>query len=427
MFKKVIVNTASQIVGKFVTATSSLVITILIGRALGPAGYGDFTKIFTFVGYFYTFGDFGLNAIYIKLTQKNEPQSLIRALAGLRLLVALFLAAVAIFVSFILPYNSALSLGFGPIVKLGIAIASLTIVTQALFTTANAFFQKNLRYDLSAIASVIGTFVVLALTAIAFTTKSSIFFFVTAYVVGGAIFVVSAYLIILKKFKLSIMPEFSKTASRKLLSGAWPIGVALIFNLIYFRIDILVLSYTWPSAQVGLYGLAYQFFEVALAIPIFFSNALYPLLTNLYLGNRNEYQKQAKLWAGLLLAASLALTVTLMIAAQLIPILLGPQFAPSKVALMILSLGMPFFFISALFWHMLIIHDRQKSLILVYASGAVFNIAANLIFIPKYGFLAASTVTVVSEILILALLVLTLKSPFGRARLPVPVAPDGLE
>ena len=426
MFKKVIYNTASQIAAKAATATSTLLITIIIGKSLGPAGYGDFTKIFTFVGYFYTVADFGFNAVYIKQTTASSAGVLIKSLLGLRLLVATFLATVAILASLILPYNPDLGTGFSPLVKIGIVIASLTIVSQALFTSANAFFQKNLRYDLSAIASVIGTLVILILTAIAALTKSSLLIYVSAYIAGGAVFVLVSYLIILKKFKVSIAPHFSKESSKKLFLGSWPIGIALFFNLIYFRVDIFILAYSKSSDQVGLYGLAYQFFEAALAIPIFFSNALYPLLANLFEKNLTEYQKQIKSWSMLLLLFSFVLTGGLIVAAFLIPYIIGPNFTSSRTALIILALGMPFFFISALFWHMLIIHNKQKLLLSIYASGALFNVAANLIFIPKYGFLAASITTVASEALITALLLLAL-TPFNPQVSPQIIAPEGAQ
>ena len=82
----------------------------------------------------------------------------------------------------------------------------------------------------------------------------------------------------------------------------------------------------------------------------------------------------------------------------------GKSFTGSVPALQILSLGFPFFFISALLWHLLIIFDKQKYLTIIYASGAIFNVIANLILIPKHGYIAASVVTVVSEALIVLLL-----------------------
>ena len=66
MLKKVALNASVQTSSKLITASITFLIALLIGRTLGPAGYGDFTKIAVFAGYFYTLADFGLNAIYIK-------------------------------------------------------------------------------------------------------------------------------------------------------------------------------------------------------------------------------------------------------------------------------------------------------------------------------------------------------------------------
>lgn len=409
MFRKVLYNTGSQIIGKGITASATLFITLLIGRSLGPAGFGDFTKIFVFVGYFYTFADFGLNAVFIKLTLGKNTGNLIRYLVGLRLIIAIFLAATAVVIAIILPYDPAANLGFSPQVKTGIFIASLTIITQALFTSANALFQKNLRYDLSTIAAIGGTLTIMVIILIATVVHASLLVYVAAYVVGGAIFVILAYYLIRRILRQSVLPFFSKDESIRLLRPATPIGLALIFNLIYFRVDVLILSYTRSSYEVGLYGLAYQFFEAALAIPIFFANALYPGLAALYVNSKRDYLQQIKTWFILLTLFSLATAVILFIASFLIPKLYDSRFTPSVAALQILALGMPFFFISALFWHLLIIHDKQKLLIPIYLLGAVFNLVSNLILIPVYGFLAAAAITVVSEALILILLAIVLR------------------
>lgn len=407
MFKKVVNNTLAQITAKGITATSTLLITILIGKSLGPHGYGEFTKIFVFVGYFYTLSDFGLNTIYIKLAKEKES-SLIKNLFGLRLIISTTLAIFAVLIALFLPYNEVQSLGFSPAAKIGIAIAALTIITHALFTSANAFFQKNLRYDLSAIASISGTLLILLLTYINFMSKNSLFLFISFYVAGGIVFVTTSILLIFLKFKEFLYPTFDTESFKSLVIKSTPVGLALFFNLIYFRADIFILSLTRTTTEVGIYGLAYQFFEAALSIPIFISNALYPLLSNLKQKSSQEFKKQSRLWLFYLLAVSMMLTVALFIAAQLIPTFFDLRFKDSQYALYILALGMPFFFISALLWHLLIINNRQKYLVAIYASGAVFNVLANIFFIPIYGYIAASTITVISEILITLLLTLFL-------------------
>ncbi|MEK7581458.1 MAG: flippase [Patescibacteria group bacterium] len=408
MFKKVFYNTSAQILGKAITASASLVITLLIGRSLGPAGYGEFTKIFVFIGYFYTFADFGFNAIYVKISSRKDIREFLPYLIGMRLVLAIILAGSAIVISQILPYNKELGLGFTPQVKFGILIASATIITQALFTSSNAFFQKKLRYDLSVIAAVAGTLVILLLTSITSVFAPTIYLYTVSYIFGGLTFVIVAFFIIYKYFKAPIYPSFSISHTKSFLKDAWPIGTALILNLVYFRTDVFILAYTRPPQEVGLYGLAYQFFEAALSIPIFFTNALYPLLTGLYAQDKPEYQKQIKRWLQILTVVSIFLSLGLIIASYLIPPLFGARFNGSQMALVILALGMPFFFISALLWHILIIKNRQKQLIAIYAVGAVVNLLLNLLLIPKYGFLAAAIVTIFSESLITLMLIIFL-------------------
>ncbi len=418
MFKKVIYNTAAQTIGKAITASSTLIITILIGKSLGPTGYGEFTKIFVFVGYFYTFADFGLNAIFVRETNTKREQLVFKTLIATRILISTCLALIAIIVSTTLPYNESLGIGFSPIAKTGIIIASLTIFTQALFTTSNAFFQKKLRYDLSTLAAITGTLVILSITFLNYLNKSSIHLFAASYVAGGVVFILCAYYLIYKKFNVIPIPRFNFLETKRLVVQALPIGLALIFNLIYFRIDVLILSFTRTTHEVGVYGLAYQFFEAALSIPIFFTNALYPLLNTMYQENKTKFEKEVKRWIYILLTVSTILTVFLIGISSLITSIFDQRFSGSQVSLAILSLGMPAFFISALLWHLLIIKNRQKYLALVYFATALLNITLNLILIPQFGFIAASATTVFCEVVVMLLLALLLKWPKVLPTLP---------
>ncbi len=410
MFKKILANTGWQIVGKGITASTTLLITLVVGRTLGPAGFGEFIKIFVFVGYFYTLADFGLNSIFIKLTREQSTTSFFKILLGLRLSSSVGLAVAAIITALLLPYNPDLNTGFSPQVKTGIAVASITIITQALFTTASALFQKNLRYDLSALSTIFGSIAIIVVTFILSLTTRSILPYVFIYVIGGAIYVVASYSLVLTKLKESISPKFNLEKSKILLVQSWPIGVALVLNLLYFRIDVLILSGFRQSTEVGLYGLGYQFFQAALAIPIFFTNALFPVLVKIYNESFQKFRKTIKSWSVYLFGFSLILTIILFLVSYLIPIIYDSRFSGSATTLRILSVGMPFFFISALLWHLLIIYGRQKLLIYIYAIGAIFNLITNFIFIPVYGFIAAATTTIASEALVTVLLLIAIRN-----------------
>ena len=404
MIRRVFYNAGAQILGKGFTAGTTLVVTLLVGRSLGPAGFGDFTKIFVFVGYFYTFSDFGLNSIYIAKSNLKNEVALFRVLVSLRLVMALVFVALALSVGFFLPYNAAENTGFGPVVKIGIAVASLTILTQALYTSANSLFQKKLRYDLSTIAAVSGAITILLAALLISLKGGSVTQFAAAYVLGGIVTAFSAYLILYAKWQIFVIPKIDWGTFLNYLSKSWPVGLALILNLLYFRTDVLILAWVRQPQEVGIYGLSYQFFEASLAVPIFFVNAIYPYLASVYKQNINKFYKDFKFWILVLFSISVLLSIFLILVSFLIPFIYDLRFAASRLPLVILASGIPFFFLSALLWHILIIYDRQKNLVLVYGPGFIFNLIANLIFIPKFGYIAAAVNTVISEAFILLLL-----------------------
>ena len=417
MYKNVFYNTATQTVGKIITASCTLLVTILIGKALGEAGFGEFTKIFVFVGYFYTLADFGLNSVYVKIAQNSNGITLLKNLFGLRLVIGISLALLAILVSLLVPYNAQNQTGFSPIVRLGIAIASLTIITQALIVTANSYFQKTLRYDLAAIAAVFGSLIFLIGTYFVTANNSGILSYTAIYVFSGITTVLLAYFLIFKKTNSWITPKFYLARITEMLTQSWPVGVALILNIIYFRIDIFILSNLRPPQEVGVYGLAYQFFEASLAIPIFFSNALYPILLKIYRDDRVNFKNKVANWLKILTALSTLMVLALFAVAGLIPYIYNGQFQNSTIALRILALGVPFFFLTAVLWHALIIFGKQKTLIYIYLTGAIFNLLANLIFIPAYGYLASAVITVASEAFIFALLTMVYLRSYNQKQL----------
>ena len=94
-----------------------------------------------------------------------------------------------------------------------------------------------------------------------------------------------------------------------------------------------------------------------------------------------------------------------LLAPWMIGVVAGPEFVESVQALRLLLLGLPIFYLSALFLWLLITLGKQRQIPLIYAVGAVVNVVLNLILIPRYSFHASAVITWTSELLILILLV----------------------
>jgi len=396
-------NTLIQGVGKVIGAASTFLVIILLSRALGEESYGEFAKIFALVELFYMVADFGFNAIVVRESARREEQTkkLFGNLLGLRLFWSIFLVVFVWLLVLVLPYNSVTGHGFSKLVKIGILLASFNIINQGILTSANSIFQIKLRYDQSVLALFLGSIVKLTLIFLLVQIKSSILLLVLAWVLAEAAMSFSALFLAGKLIGTWVI-FFDREGWKNIFFQSLPVGLALFFNLIYFRSDIIILSYFRSSAEVGNYSLAYRFFEASLVLPIFFTNALYPVLARSVTNTLEEFKKTITLSSLLMLAVSIVVAVLIFIlSGPIISFFFKGGFKDSVIALRILSFGLPFFYISAIFMWAIIALDKQKILSFIYGTAACLNVLFNLVFIPRFGYRAASLITVICEGLVL--------------------------
>jgi len=93
----------------------------------------------------------------------------------------------------------------------------------------------------------------------------------------------------------------------------------------------------------------------------------------------------------------------------IIQILGGDEFTQSVLVLQILLSGLIIYFVSAPLAWLIVVLEKQVYLPWIYLLNAIFNIVANIIFIPRYSFYAAAVITHLSELMILFLLVYAAK------------------
>lgn len=398
-------NTVSQLIGRIVSSVTIVIVSLLIAQKFGPEGYGDFVKITTYVGFFYLLADFGLNAVYLQRTvTKNGALSKTssdqwRLLLGLRLVVSAVLVVVALVILSFFPHT--LGQGYTPLVRLGIILLVPVIIAQAITTTTNALFQKMLRYDYSTNAQNVGSFF-LVTTALVLTMLSPIsgpLLGVVSVFMGSLATAIVALYLVQRKLPV-IRPTFNVGQFLGLLNESAPLGLALVFNLIYFHSDSVILALSRSTEEVGIYGLAYKVFELPLVVPIFFMNAVYPLLLQAQGGNPGGQRVIFIRSLQFLLLSSLTLILGLWFAAPLVTFV-RPDFAASVAPLRVLIIGLPIFFVSALFMWFIIAQKQLVALLIIHGIAMLANIIGNIVLIPVYGYMAAAWITVGSEFFVL--------------------------
>ena len=388
---KVVWNTVSQLFGKVVGSGAMLLVSIMIARSFGAQGYGDFTKITTFVAFFYLLVDFGLNAVYLK------RQTDWATLLGLRFVGGIILMFIAIAILSFLPQGAAQ--GYTGMVRLGIILFTPTILIQGLIVSANAIFQKNLRYDAATFALTVGNIVVVVLVWSAvygLSNRVGILGVTTSLLLGLCVTAIVS-LFFVRRIHGSVNISFDFGISKSLFLATLPLGITLLFNQVYFRVDSLVLTLTRSTTEVGLYGLAYKMFELPLVIPTFFMNSVYPLLLN---KGRVEFAKLLKRSFLFIVVASCLAVPIFWFAAPLLSSI-RPEFFESIPILRILIAGLPFFFFSSVVMWALIALGKQIALALIYGSLMTLTIVLDILIIPTFGAIGAAWITVGSEALVL--------------------------
>jgi len=382
---------------------------VIITRSYGREGYGAFSLMQTFPALFFVIVDFGINAIAARELSKDwsKANKYLGNILLIRLIFSLLIILLITFGLSFFPYSQEL--------KAGIRLGLFILITQALFTTTNIFFQVKLKYDFSTISYTIGYLVILSLVLILSYLKANIMWVNFSYVVGGTM----AFLMCLFFInKLGVKPDFTidKDLWKYLISSALPLGIMFCFSQASFKQDSLMVSAMKLPQSYGLnntesvavYALAYKIFEVFLVIPTFFMNSAYPILVRHMVEGKEKLKDTfSKVIKFLLLSGLFVGILGLLIAPIGIRILGGEGFNQSVLALRILSLGLFIFYLTQPISWLIVTLGYQSRLPFIYFLSAVFNVITNFIFIPKYSFYAASVTTILTEFVILILLIFT--------------------
>lgn len=407
--KVVASNTAYQFIGKFVTMACAILITGLLTRYYGSSGYGAYSLIISFPALFFIISDFGLNAVatrHLSVHEENINRYL-GSISLLRILFSVILMIVASTVVLILPYPS--------YVKVGIWISLITILTTSIISSSNIGFQVKLRYDLASMASVIGTLTGFFLVLFLVLNRQNIIVIVIAIVLTEVLkSVLSLYFL----RKLGIKPNYvwDTKILYSLIISAIPLGLMFVFSQINFKADSILLSLlALPKAfgntniqAVGIYGLPYKVFEVSLIVPTYLMNSFYPIMVRDHaISQKKLLQVFSKPFFLLLGLGVLCALLSVIFAKPIIEALGGEGFSQSvQILKILLGFSFVFYLTQPLAW-LIVTLGEQKYLPLIYFIASIVNVALNVLFIPRYSFIASAHITWISESVILILLTLT--------------------
>ncbi len=403
--QKIALNATISSAARVIELAISLVIIGLITRHLGENGFGDYATILAFVYIFTVLADLGLYSIVVREISREgaDEEKILNNALTLRMFAGLIILGLAYFVSLLFPYPSQ--------IQIGIAIAAFGFWFLSNTQVLMGLFQKHLRLDKVALAELAGRMIQLAVVWIV------VYYSVGAYchtplhgiVAAVAIGAIFNFLIILyfASGYIKLKPRFNFSYWKYLLKQSFPLAISAILVMIYFKLDTIFLSVMKTSEAVGVYSLSYKILESLIFFPAMIVGLTMPLMSKTFLIDRQKFYSIIQRTLNFLVIIIVPLIIgTLFTSEKIIRLIGGARgFADSPMVLNILVFAIAMIFLGALFSNVIIAANKQKFLAQIYFIGAVVNVIANFIFIPKYSYYGAAATTVLTELLVTALMI----------------------
>ena len=198
---------------------------------------------------------------------------------------------------------------------------------------------------------------------------------------------------------------------KKTLLSSVPFALTTFFFTIYFSIDIVMISWLSGDYSTGIYNSAYKLISVFTAFYVVYQSVIFPLMSKLYSEDTNllKVSFEASFKYSFLILLPICIGVYLY-APYIVTLIYSSQYALASAPMQILIWTVLFLFMNYVTTSLLNSIGKEVSVTKIYIVAAFFNIILNYILIPKYSYIGASISTVLSEILILALMLFSISN-----------------
>lgn len=380
-------RSAGLVAGQAGTWALAMVWIAVVPRRLGTADYGRFVFASSVLAIATALGGLGLEVhIGRSVARRRDDPSISSAIAlGTGLLVGSCLVA------------AALSLPGGGAVVPGLTLGFLL---QGAGNLAFGALQGLERPGIRAAADVVAKSVFTLGSIVAVAGGAGLGAIGGAWAAGYAIYATVAAIALSKAGISHARPQ--RSALGPILRETAPIGGHLAAQALYYRADSAMLSPLRGAAETGVYGAAYRIFDSASFVTTIYGAVVSPRLM------RAAHEDRAALVplvrSGVLAMAGLGAAVSVLLAGAappLLRLLYGEAFDSATTPLRLLAAALFLSFpVTPIAWALVAV-DGQRLLARVSVGAAVFNVALNLLAIPRYGASGAAATTVLTELIVL--------------------------
>jgi O-antigen/teichoic acid export membrane protein len=374
-------------------------------RILGPGDAGIYSYAIVIFLWFDILTNFGLNTLLTREAARHKDEAGRYLLNSSILRIGLANAAIPLLGIFLLVRQAAVSPPLEPRAIVAILLLYAGLLPSSISTGLTALFYAFEKAEYPAAIQTVSTLLNAALS-------------LTVLILGWGVIGLAGVSIVVNVITLSILAWLSRAfigpvralwgqrdrgLIRHMVGESWPLMINHLLATVFFKLDVILLEAFRGAMVVGWYSSAYKWLDAINVIPGMLSTALLPVMAVQAHEDKAGLARNYRFVVKLLVLIALPLAVGSMFVAEvLVGVLGGASFLPhGAIALQIMIWSIPFGWINSITNYLIVALDSQRALTWTFVAGVGFNVIANLIFVPTYGYPAAAVTSILSEIVLL--------------------------
>lgn len=404
LLKHYFYNTFWMMAEKIIRGVSVLVVSIYVARYLGPEQFGILSYAVSFVAIFSGIGTLGLDNIVIRnlVRDPDNRDTILGTAFSLKIggSVAL-IGIVLIAMGFTSAEFSTKILVF--IISCGMLFKSLNVI--------DFFFQAQVKAKYITFSQLITVVISLSAQIALIIMKMPLIWFAGVIALENMIMgiaLISMYLI--EKRTISRW-RFGKSVANSLLKDSWPLFLATLLNMIYLRIDQVMIKEMLTNELLGNYAAAVRLSEAWYIIPMTIAASFFPAVIDAKKDNDDIFKERMQFLFGLLFWSAIIISIpTVFLSEHIIHFLYGNKYIYSASVLRIHIWTCLFVFLYVASSKYLLAENLVLIVLFQTAVAAAINVVLNMILIPRYGIAGAAWASLFAQMATILSLLVTQKA-----------------
>ncbi|OYW31629.1 MAG: hypothetical protein B7Z47_00445 [Chthoniobacter sp. 12-60-6] len=366
----------------------NVVVTGLLARHLGSAGFGSLAASLALVSLLYSLAELGMGRLLVRelLRDGADKNEVLGSSFFTRVAVSVILfCLLVLYVVAWRPAHGALLIVYG-----------FVLLTHPV-TDVLAWFEAERRLITAAWCQFAGFAISMAVIIGGIVWNAPLWFFALAFVIECLI---TTILLIFNYHQLGGSCKgwrWHKQRAVSFLGESMYEIAAQLSLLMLLRVDTIMVGALRGETEVGYYSAAVRISEVAYFLPMMLAGFILPPLMERKQRDASEYQRGVADYFGVTIAIMLPVSLGIALTADwLVALLFGPQFMAASPMLIVHAWALVPFALGIARTQYLTLEKRLWANVPAVVAALLINLVLNWMWIPSHGGLGAAWATLIA-------------------------------